>query len=46
MPAFERGAQVRVKSIGSGFHVVVTGQAMEDGVMGQSVRVSWAPVAP
>jgi flagellar basal body P-ring formation protein FlgA len=39
VPAFERGAQVRVKSIGSGFQVVVTGQAMEDGVMGQSVRV-------
>jgi flagellar basal body P-ring formation protein FlgA len=39
VPAFERGAQVRVKSLGSGFHVVVSGQAMEDGVVGQSVRV-------
>lgn len=41
-PAFERGAQVRVKSIGSGFHVVVSGQAMEDGVIGQAVRVKLA----
>jgi flagellar basal body P-ring formation protein FlgA len=39
IPAFERGAQVRVKSLGAGFHVVVSGQAMEDGVEGQAVRV-------
>ena len=39
IPAFERGAQVRVKSVGSGFHVVVSGQAMEDGVIGQPARV-------
>lgn len=39
LPAFSRGALVRVKSIGSGFHVVASGQAMEDGVVGQPVRV-------
>lgn len=39
VPAFTRGAQVRVKSVGSGFHVVVSGQSMEDGVVGQPVRV-------
>jgi flagellar basal body P-ring formation protein FlgA len=39
VPAFSRGAQVRVKSVGSGFHVVVSGEAMDSGVVGQPVRV-------
>jgi flagella basal body P-ring formation protein FlgA len=39
VPAFNRGAQVKVKSIGAGFHVVVSGEAMGVGVVGQSVRV-------
>ena len=39
VPAFSRGAQVRVKSVGSGFHVVVSGEAMDAGVVGQPVRV-------
>lgn len=38
-PSFSRGAQVRVKSVGSGFYVVVSGEAMEEGVVGQPVRV-------
>lgn len=42
LPAFERGAQVRVRSVGSGFHVVVSGQAMEDGIVGESARVKLA----
>lgn len=39
LPDFERGAQVRVRSMGAGFHVVVSGKALEDGVIGQAVRV-------
>lgn len=39
IPSFARGAQVRVKSVGSGFHVVVSGEAMDEGVVGQPVRV-------
>lgn len=39
VPSFERGAQVRVKSTGAGFQVVVSGEAMGVGVLGQKVRV-------
>ena len=39
VPSFSRGAQVRVKSVGSGFHVVVSGEAMDAGVVGQPARV-------
>lgn len=39
VPAFNRGAQVKVKSMGAGFHVVVSGEAMGVGVVGQTVRV-------
>ena len=38
-PVFPRGAQVRVKSIGSGFHVVANGEALDAGVEGQAARV-------
>ena len=38
-PVFSRGSQVRVKSVGGGFHVVVSGQAMDEGVLGQAARV-------
>jgi flagella basal body P-ring formation protein FlgA len=38
-PVFTRGSQVRVKSVGSGFHVVVSGQAMDEGIVGQAARV-------
>lgn len=38
-PVFTRGSQVRVKSVGSGFHVVVSGQAMDEGTVGQAARV-------
>lgn len=37
--AFAAGAQVRVRQSGSGFHVVVTGQALGAGRLGQSTRV-------
>jgi flagella basal body P-ring formation protein FlgA len=39
VPAFNRGAQVRVKSGGSGFQVILTGLAMDAGIEGQAVRV-------
>jgi flagella basal body P-ring formation protein FlgA len=39
VPAFDRGAQVKVKSEGTGFQVVVSGEAMGVGVVGQTVRV-------
>lgn len=38
-PAFARGAQVRVKSVGAGFQVMVSGESMDAGVLGQPVRV-------
>ena len=38
-PVFTRGSQVRVKSVGGGFHVVVSGQAMDEGIVGQAARV-------
>ena len=38
-PAFGPGAQVRVSSVGAGFQVVVSGEALTAGVPGQSVRV-------
>ena len=37
--AFGPGAQVRVSSIGAGFQVVVSGEALTAGIPGQSVRV-------
>lgn len=37
--AFGPGAQVRVSSVGAGFQVVVSGEALTAGVPGQSVRV-------
>lgn len=37
--AFGPGAQVRVSSIGAGFQVVVSGEALTAGVPGQNVRV-------
>lgn len=42
VPAFGPGAQVRVSSVGNGFHVVVTGEALTAGIQGQSVRVRLA----
>lgn len=39
VPAFGPGAQVRVSSIGAGFQVVVSGEALTAGVPGQNVRV-------
>ena len=39
VPVFSRGTEVRVKSVGSGFHVMVTGQALDAGVVGQAARV-------
>ena len=39
VPAFGPGAQVRVSSVGPGFQVVVSGEALTAGVPGQSVRV-------
>lgn len=39
VPAFGPGAQVRVSSVMGGLHVVVTGQALGQGVTGQTVRV-------
>lgn len=41
-PAFGAGAQVRVSSIGAGFQVVVSGEALTAGVPGQTVRVRLA----
>lgn len=38
-PAFAAGALVRVSSSGSGFQVVVTGEALGPGLNGQSARV-------
>lgn len=37
--AFAPGAQVRVSSVGAGFQVVVSGEALTAGIPGQSVRV-------
>lgn len=42
VPAFGPGAQVRVSSIGPGFQVVVSGEALTAGIPGQSVRVRLA----
>ena len=39
VPAFGPGAQVRVSSVGAGFQVVVSGEALTAGIPGQSVRV-------
>lgn len=39
VPSFMRGAQVKVRSVGAGFQVVVSGEAMGVGVLGQTVRV-------
>lgn len=38
-PAFAAGALVKVSSAGNGFQVVVTGEAMTEGVLGQPTRV-------
>lgn len=38
-PAFGPGAQVRVSSVGAGFQVVVSGEALTAGAPGQTVRV-------
>jgi flagellar basal body P-ring formation protein FlgA len=40
--AFGPGAQVRVSSVGAGFQVVVSGEALTAGVPGQNVRVRLA----
>jgi flagella basal body P-ring formation protein FlgA len=42
VPTFTRGAQVRVRSVGSGLHVVVSGVALDVGVLGQPARVKLA----
>lgn len=38
-PAFAAGAMVKVSSAGNGFQVVVTGEALAPGLLGQSARV-------
>ena len=37
--AFSAGSQVRVTQSGTGFQVVVTGQALSSGMVGQTTRV-------
>jgi flagella basal body P-ring formation protein FlgA len=37
--AFSAGSQVRVTQTGAGFQVVVTGQALSSGQLGQMTRV-------
>lgn len=39
VPAFGAGAQVRVRSGGQGFEIVVTGEALAAGLPGQPVRI-------
>jgi flagella basal body P-ring formation protein FlgA len=39
VPAFGAGAQVRVRSGGQGFEIVVTGEALTAGLPGQPARV-------
>jgi flagella basal body P-ring formation protein FlgA len=37
--AFSAGSQVRVTQSGAGFEVMVTGQALSSGMVGQTTRV-------